>query len=130
MADTDFPSNIFDELDQEIDFENLEASKRVAVRYRRDDIQATLKIRKIFARSPFSVLLLDISSKGAAIQTTHLLNKNSKVRLSLHFKDGQVFDIDAIVARTEPPEYGLRFDRSHVELAEHLLDTQSELKFS
>ncbi|MEY4718550.1 MAG: hypothetical protein RL563_1168 [Pseudomonadota bacterium] len=129
MIDTDLLSDTPDELDQAIDIDSLEASKRFAVRYQRDDIQATLKIRKLFARKTYPVTLLDISSKGAAIVSTHPLTKNTKVSLHLSFKDGQAFDIDATVVRLDSPEYGLRFQHSHGKLADHLLDTQSDLKF-
>jgi hypothetical protein len=129
MTDTDLPSNTLDEFDQSIDFENLEASKRFAVRYCRDDLQATLKIRKLFAKKAYPVTLLDISSKGAAIMSSHPLTKNTKVSLHLRFEDGQAFDIDAKVVRLDAPKYGLRFQHSHGKLADHLLDTQSDLKF-
>jgi hypothetical protein len=129
MADTDLPSNTPDELDQAIDFDSLEASQRFAVRYRRDDIQAMLKIRKLFAKKAYPVTLLDISSRGAAIVSTHPLTKNTKVSLHLRFEDGQAFDIDATVVRLDSPKYALRFLHSHGELADHLLATQSDLKF-
>lgn len=134
MADTDFPSdhlNEFDELDEIINFEALESSKRAAVRYRRDDIEATLQQRKLFSKNLFAVNLLNISSKGVAIISDHTLNKNSKVKLKLIFKDGRIFEIDAIVARiASATVYGLRFDRMNTLLADHLLETQTDLLFS
>ena len=129
MADNDFSLDLFDELDQEIDFDSLMTSKRIAVRYQRDDIRATLKMRKLFAGAAFPARLLDISSKGAAVYCERALTKNAKVKLELNFKDERVFEIDAIVVRTESaPEYGLRFERSNSALAEHLLDTQTDLR--
>lgn len=120
-----------DELDWAIDFENLASNQRIAVRYCREDIIATLKLHKLFVREAFVVKLLNISSKGAAIKTRHAMSQNTKVTLGLTFHDGRHFDIAGLIVRCkDASEYGIRFEHINNLLAEHLLDTQTDLQFS
>lgn len=131
MSDTDFPSELFDELDQEILLDSLEANKRIAVRYRRKDIKAVIKVRSLLFPRLTPVILYDISSKGAAIISPKKIGKKSRVLLYLRFKDGKRFEIEAVVVYAHSDQkYGLKFHSYHNELAEHLLHTQTDLTFS
>jgi len=130
MADTDFPKDVFDELDLAIDVDSLLTNKRVAVRYRRTDIKAVIKIRSIFFPRLVPVILVDISSKGAAVKSNKKLRRNHKICLYLLFNDGRRFAIDGIVAHAESAtRYGIKFDSYNTALAEHLLHTQTDLEF-
>lgn len=131
MSETDFPTEIFDELDQDIPLDSLWSNKRVAVRYRRNDIKAVVKVRSLFFPRLLPVILHDISSKGAAVISKKKIGKKSRVSLYLLFNDGKRFEIDAIVVYSENTQkYGLKFNSYHEALAEHLLHTQTDLTFS
>lgn len=131
MSDSDFPSDIFDELDQEIPLDNLWDNKRIAVRYKRNDIKAVVKVHSLLFPRLLAVILNDISSKGASIISPKKLGKKSRVCLYLLFNDGKRFEIEAIVVYAENTQkYGLKFASFHNELAEHLLHTQTDLTFS
>lgn len=130
MTDLDFPNDIFDLLDREVDIDSSFANKRVAVRYRRNDIKAVLKIPSILFPRLIPVILTDISSKGAAIRSNKSLKRNRKICLFLLFNDGTRFSINGIVAHTEAaPRYGIKFDEYQSGLADHLLQSQTDLHF-
>jgi hypothetical protein len=131
MFESDFPSDIFDLLDQEILLDSLSPNKRVAVRYRRTDIKAVIKIRSLFFPSLVLAQLQNISSRGAAVLCSKKLRKKTKVTLFLLFSDGRRFDINATVVYTaDVYTYGLKFDHYQKKLADHILLTQTELIFS
>ncbi|MCQ8128994.1 PilZ domain-containing protein [Methylomonas rivi] len=131
MGNTDFLEDIFfDELDQEVELDAL-VNKRISVRYRRNDIKAIVKTHSLLFPRLIKVVLLDISSKGAAIQCNKKLKPKSRVSFFLKFQDGRRFTIQAIVANNQAaPRYGLKFDTYQTELADHLLSTQTDLLFS
>jgi hypothetical protein len=130
MSDTDSSTEIFFELDQEM-LKQLALNKRAAIRYRRKDIKATLKLHGLFYPRIIKVVLHDISSKGAGVLSPKKLSKKSKVSLYLLFDDGRRFDIDAVVVYALKSNlYGLKFNKSQSVLAEHLLETQTDLTFS
>ena len=132
MSENDFPAEIFDELDQDIPPDSLWSNRRVAVRYRRKDIKAVIKVHSLFYPRLLPVILHDISSKGAAVMSPKTkLNKKSRVCLYLLFDDGKRFEIDAIVVHANNTQkYGLKFNSFHEALADHLLHTQTDLTFS
>lgn len=120
-----------DELDQEIPLECLPANKRVVVRYKRKDIKAVIKVRSLLYPRLLPVVLNDISSKGAGIICTSKIGVKSRVSLYLLFDDGCRFDIDAVIVYCRKSKfYGLKFNRYHDSLAEHLYDTHSSSKFN
>ncbi len=131
MAENDFPPETFDALDEEIPLDSLGANNRIAVRYKRKDIKAVVKVHSLLFPRLQQVILHDISSKGAAIRSPKKLSKKSRVCLYLLFNDGKRFEIDAIVVYSDNRhKYGLKFDRYHKDLADHLLDSQTDLTFS
>ncbi len=130
MTDSDFSRDVNDELDREIDMDSSFLNKRIAVRYRRSDIKAVIKINSAFFPRLIPVALIDISSKGAAIQSNKKLKKKARISLYLLFNDGQRFTIDGTVAHTSAaPRYGIKYDAINPALAEHLLHTQTDLIF-
>lgn len=131
IGDTDFLEDFFfDELDQNIELDSLLINKRISVRYRRNDIKAVIKTHSLFFPRLFKVMLLDISSKGAAIKCEKKLKVNSRVSFFLQFDDGKRFTINAVVANAQSaPRYGLKFDTYQTELADHLLSSQTDLQF-
>lgn len=130
MSDTDFYNDVFDLLDQAIDIDSMLSNKRVAVRYRRDDIKAVIKIRSFFFPRLIPVILTDISSKGAAIKCSKPLKHRRRVCLYLLFNDGMRFAIDGVIIHSNAaPRYGIKFDKYHTALADHLLQSQTELRF-
>ena len=105
---------------------------RSAVRYVRNDITASLKKHGLIKLSKkIPVELLDISSKGAAIQCKHKLALNNKIILELVFTDNQEFSIDAkIVYQAEnKKQYGIKFDGYNHKLGDYLLASQNDLIF-
>jgi len=130
MADDNYPTDDFDELDHDIDLDSLLLNKRISVRYRRNDIGAMIKTRNFIFPKLFRVNLLDISSKGAAIHSNRRLKLKSRITFFLEFDDKTRFTINATVVHCKSaPRYGLKFDKYQGELAEHLLETQTDLDF-
>lgn len=130
MADSDFSRDVYDELDREINMDSSFLNKRIAVRYRRSDIKAVIKINSAFFPRLIPVALIDISSKGAAIQSNKKLRKKASISLYLLFNDGRRFTIDGTIVHTSSaPRYGVKYDAINQALAEHLLHTQTDLIF-
>jgi hypothetical protein len=131
MSENDFPPEIFGELDQDIPLDSLWSNKRVAVRYRRKDIKAVVKVHSLLYPRLLPVILHDISSKGAAVISPKKLSRKSRVCLYLLFDDGKRFEIEALVVHASNARiYGLKFDSYNETLADHLLHTQTDLTFS
>lgn len=137
MSDFDknieFPDDLFD-----IDFsEVLISNKRVATRYIREDIAASVcKISWFNFGFRFNkdiyVELVDISSKGVLIATSQKLPINKKITLTLTFEDLKSFIIQAKVirkAQSDQTQYGIKFDRTNDALGDYLLETQRKLVF-
>ncbi|MDD2800940.1 MAG: PilZ domain-containing protein [Methylobacter sp.] len=137
MSDFDknieFPDDLFD-----IDFsEVLISNKRVATRYIREDIAASVcKISWFNFGFRFNkdiyVELVDISSKGVLIATSQKLPINKKITLTLTFEDLKSFIIQAKVIRkalSDQTQYGIKFDRTNDALGDYLLETQRKLVF-
>ena len=130
MANDNYSTEDFDELDRAIELDNSLVNNRISVRYRRHDIKATLKARSLLFSRETPVELLDISSKGAAILCDKKLKLKKRIILSVQFTDQKSFTIDAKVAHVhKAPRYGLKFERYQGELADHLLKTQTDLEF-
>ena len=130
MTNNNKSEDDFDALDHDIELDDSLVNNRISVRYRRNDISATLKIRNLFFSRQTPVKLLDISSKGAAIRSDIKLKLKKRVSLVVQFKDQKSFTVNAIVVHNhDAPRYGLKFDSYQGELAEHLLETQTDLKF-
>ncbi len=131
MSENDFPLEAFDDLDKEIELDSLWSNKRVAVRYKRKDIKAVVKVHSLLFPRLQQVVLHDISSKGAAVKSPKKLRKKSRVCLYLLFNDGKRFEVDAVIVYADNSQkYGLKFDRYNEALADHLFDSQTDLTFS
>lgn len=131
MPENDFPPEIFDDLDKDISLDDLAANKRVAVRYKRKDIKAVVKVHSLLFPRLQPVILHDISSKGASIVSEKKLSVKSRVCLYLLFDDGKRFEIEAMVVyKGGEKKYGVKFKAINEALAEHLLHTQTDLTFS
>jgi hypothetical protein len=130
MSESELPIDIFDELDKEIPlFDDSNVNQRMAVRYRRNDIKAVVKLGKLILPQLVPVIIEDISSKGAGIKTTKKFGRNKQVYLYLLFQDGKRFDIEAIVVYTATNKYGLKFKSYNKPLGDHILKTQTDLIF-
>lgn len=126
--ETDKDDEIFSMLS---DIENT-TNQRIAVRYVRTDISVSLSPLGLFSFSKYlPVKLLDISSKGAAIECKKKLPLKKKIILDLLFEDNKSFSISAkIIHRAENKiQYGLKFDQFNNELGDYLLSSQSDLSF-
>lgn len=109
--------------------------QRKTVRYIRKDIMVSISRPNLFGvySRAIRVKLLDISSKGSLIACPKNMRINSKIRLILVFKGNRKFEVNTKIVRKsvgEEPLYGLKFQRVNNELAEHLLESQTELIFS
>lgn len=131
MVDNDskFYDDFFDDDLSEISFLN----SRKCTRYVRKDIFAKIMLRNIFGfRKIINAELKDISSRGVLIYTPHKLRLNKKIILALKFKDDTKFIINAKVVRKHPIsklQFGIKFDKQENELADYLLETQTDLIF-
>ena len=130
MTNNNDSKDEFDELDYDLRLDSQTSNKRISVRYRRNDIKAKIKTRRLFFSKEIPVSLIDISSKGAAITCEKKLRKKIKVSLIVEFQDKKCFTIAAIIVHNyAAPRYGLKFESYQSELAEHLLETQTDLEF-
>ena len=138
MVDLEKEFNNFDDWSEELDFtKDPESNKRIAVRYVREDIAASVcKISLHFFGFRFTkdilVELIDISSKGVLIATNKKLKVNKKIILTLTFEDSKTFKINAKIVRKAPGQenhYGIKFDRFNNDLGDYLLETQRKLVF-
>ncbi|MCK4842763.1 MAG: PilZ domain-containing protein [Methylococcales bacterium] len=114
--------------------DNESNNQRIAVRYIRTDISASLSMPGWFNfTNHIPVRLLDISSKGSRIVSNRKLALNKKVILHLLFDDSQSFSIKAKIVHltsSNEKQYGVKFENLHNELGEYLLDSQQDLTFS
>jgi len=108
------------------------SNQRKATRYIRDDI--TISIRKssllnLSKRIP--VILLDISSKGAAVECEKRLKIKNKVILEMIFQDEHQFIIPAKIVHQikDKNRYGLKFDKVNDGLGDYILSSQNDLIF-
>jgi hypothetical protein len=131
MSENDFQTQVFDDLNLQFPSESLINNKRVAIRYKRTDIKAVIKIQsRIFPRL-VQVVLHDISSRGAGVISPKRMHINSRICLYLLFNDGKRFEIDGVIVYSKKAKiFGIRFDAYQEALADHLLHTQTDLKFS
>jgi len=107
-------------------------NQRAAVRYVRNDITATLRLLGLFNSSKFiPAKLLDISSKGVAIEVKKNISLKTKVILSLTFKSGMNFKVPAkiIYKNITLKQYGVKFEHPNEKLADYLLASQEDLIF-
>ena len=111
--------------------DDLQKNNRVAVRYVREDIAASVCKIRLFnfgflINKEILVELIDISSKGVLISTNKKLSIKKKITLTLKFEDAKTFQIKACVVRKVPVleyQYGIKFDRLNDELGDYLLET-------
>jgi len=112
---------------------DLEANRRITVRYVREDIKASLSNVKIHLFGPpLTIQLLDLSTKGALISSDKKIRKNKKLTLVLEFEDNRTFEIEARIVRLDafiPNTYGIKFNKYNDELGDYILKTQTDLIF-
>lgn len=130
IDDLEIPVDIFALLDDA----SIPANRRKTVRYVRRDLRAELVTEGWlgFAKKTYAVELLDISSRGALIRCEEPLRPEQRILLHLYFADGKHFSIPAQIVRSAEkvaPFYGVRFNTYQNELADHLLNTQTDLEF-
>ena len=113
--------------------ETIENHGRKSVRYVRHDIKVVLIVSTLLGiDKKLKAELQDVSSNGIRISTQEQLRPNKKLTVALKFKDGTRFTIKARVVRKSlgnPQDYGIKFDQRQNDLAEHLLETQTDLLF-
>lgn len=116
-------------------------NNRKSIRYVRKDIAVFVSKPDVFGCYSFfkssrvtRVKLFDISSRGVLIAGSLLLKlkKNQKVKLTLIFQTNKSFEFSARVVRevTEQRKlYGIKFDKTNIELGEYLFESQEDMKF-
>jgi len=113
--------------------EELVKNHRIATRYVREDIDASVSYLDWFNRKiMFDVKLIDITSKGVLIESEKQLKINQTLVLKLQFKAGKSFVIKAKVVRIAANtnhQFGVKFDKYNNELGDYLYDTQTKLVF-
>lgn len=132
MFNLKYPKNITDPLMTGGEADSIN-NLRVATRFIREDIAASVEVFNLLGFSKtIAVDLLDITSKGVLVASDQKLGINKKIVLTLRFKSGEEFIINATVARrSDSPgnEYGIKFDAFNHELGDYLLETQEKLVF-
>ena len=127
-----------DDYDEEIfgmpSAEELPVNHRCAIRYIRTDITASLSIYSLLGSTKnIPIKLIDISSKGVAIECEKKLTKKKKIVLELVFKDKKKFTIDVIIIHQKKShnktQYGLKFAHFNNELGDYILASQQDLVF-
>ena len=118
-------------IDSNIDNTN---NQRKTIRYIRNDITAFVNQNIAFGYTgqPKEVHLVDISSKGALISSDKNMRLHSTIHLFLTFKSRKKFQVEASIVRKTMDKhyfYGLKFEKFNHELAEYMLETQTELIF-
>lgn len=125
----DSDNDIFEIIENDDPYTN----QRSAVRYIRNDISTSIKKIGFFSSSKFiPINLLDISSKGIAVECEKKLTINKKIIIRFIFKDRKKFIISAKVvyqSQINKKNYGIKFERYHHELGDHLLHTSNDLVF-
>lgn len=107
-------------------------NRRIAVRYVRRDIAAEIAVKKFLTTHRHPVKLLDISSKGALIGCSVRLSKKQKLKISLKFKDGKTFRLNAMVVymtSLKYNKYGIKFEQLNNALGDQLFTSQTDLIF-
>jgi hypothetical protein len=131
-------ADLYDKKDWDVLFntefpENLTKNHRIATRFVREDIDASIgDLGLLNMGKTFTVKLIDITSKGVLIESKKKLGINQTLTLTLQFKTGKAFVIKSKVARvstSEKDHYGIKFDKYNNELGDYLLDTQTKLVF-
>jgi len=123
----DYEEEIFGSSDSS---DNQASNNRIAVRYVRTDIKASLSDLGLFSFSKnIIVKLVDISSKGAAIEYKAKLALKKNITLTVFFEDQTVFTIKAKVVHKCKNQYGLKFNHFNNELGDYLLSSQNDLIF-
>ena len=126
-----------DDYDEEIfgmlSAEEQPINNRCAVRYIRKDITASLSISSLLGPTKkIPIKLIDISSKGAAIECEKKLTPKKKIVLELVFNDKKKFTIDARVIHQNnlrKKQYGLKYAHYNDELGDYMLASQVDLQF-
>jgi hypothetical protein len=106
---------------------------RNAVRYGRIKNMAELCNKRFFlSAKPFSIRLLDISSRGAKISSKQKLKINADFILKVTFADDRIFEIPGKIVRKDVSAencYGFKFNAYNDQLGDYLFKTQTELIF-
>jgi len=108
------------------------SNQRTAVRYIRTDIIVTFRTLGFFSFSKFHpASLLDISSKGVAIECDKSMSLNTKVILKLLFEDKTEFKIPAKIIQKvkNTKKYGIKFDQYNNEIGDYILSSRNDLLF-
>ena len=114
--------------------EEQPVNHRYAIRYIRKDITASVYVsNRLGFVKKLPIKLIDISSKGAAIECEKKLGLKKKIALELIFKDKKKFKIDATIIHQKKihnkKQYGLKFVRFNDELGDYILASQQDLIF-
>ena len=113
--------------------DDLEANRRITVRYVRGAIKASLSnVIICFSCAPLQIQLLDLSTKGALISSDRKIRKNKKLTIILEFEDGRTFEIKARIVRVDAFStytYGIKFDKYNDALGDYIFKTQTNLIF-
>jgi len=105
-------------------------NQRTAVRYIKSDISVSLSMLSLFCiRKKLEVNLMDISSKGIAIECQQDIALRKKISVTVKFKDNKKFIIPAIIVHKRNTLYGIKFNKYNNELGDYLLSSQNDLVF-
>lgn len=107
----------------------LKFNKRVGTRYPAPKLTLSLRKNNLLSfGNEFSGQLLDISAKGALLECSERLSKNTKLGMKIVFVDGTVFNLKGKVVREKSSRhYGITFDSYSIKLDEYLHKLLGEL---
>jgi len=105
---------------------------RKAIRYKKDDMEATLIIKHWYGSSdPYPITIEDISSKGLCITTVKELSINAKVILDLSIaKDYSVTTTAKVVRTYSATRYGLTFDKVQHQAIDYIVSDEADFTIS
>ena len=102
---------------------NISKNNRKTVRYAFEPIEAKLNKKYFTKNIDFTVLILDISSRGALIELQKPSKLRRKVTLIIQLGTQNFFRCPAQIVRNEgETRYGLQFVKNQHELIDHLID--------
>ena len=102
---------------------NISKNNRKTVRYAFEPIEAKLNKKYFTKNIDFTVLILDISSRGALIELKKPSKLRRKVTLIIQLGTQNFFRCPAQIVRNEgETRYGLQFVKNQHELIDHLID--------
>ncbi len=108
-----------------------EKNDRKTIRYAFKPFEATLNKKYLTKNKNFTVLIVNLSSRGSLIELQSPSKLRGKVTLNIQFDSQHIFEIHAKVVRANDDlSYGLQFLNNQHKLVDYLINTGHSFIFS